>query len=116
MDGVGDVSFSNLEIYDLYEGSDLGSELCGEYWDGVHDSFPPGFAGGGHFLQNTPYFYGYTGNRVHGMFTDWANFSFSGNINIHDLTSETGLVRGKFHVTRVVVSFHGFLLHLLNFK
>ena len=90
MDGVNDVSFTNLEIADLYEGSPLGSELCGEYWEGDMK-----FDGGGHFLQNTPYFYGYTGNRVHGIMMDWANVSFSGQIDIHDLTSETGLVRGN---------------------
>lgn len=91
MDGVNDVRFTNLEIYDLYEATPLGSELCGEYWEG-NDLF----VGGGHFLQNTPYFYGFTGNRVHGIFTDWANVSFAGDIRIHDLISETGLVRGLF--------------------
>lgn len=90
MDGVDNVNFRDLDIYDLKEQSPLGSELCGEYWD--EDS--RFFNGGGHFLTNTPYFYGYTGNRVHGIFTDWADFSFSGDINIYDLTSETGFVRG----------------------
>ena len=89
MDGVEDVAFTNLEIYDLEEQSALGSELCGEYWGQASL-----FDGGGHFLQNTPYFYGYTGNRVHGIFSDWADFTFFGEISIHDLTSETGLVRG----------------------
>jgi len=90
MDGVDNVNFRDLEISDLREQSPLGSDLCGEYWD--EDS--RFFNGGGHFLTNTPYFYGYTGNRVHGIFTDWADFSFSGEINVHDLTSETGFVRG----------------------
>jgi len=90
---VNDVTFTNLEISDLYEASPLGSELCGEYWECDY-GFGDNFHGGGHFLQNTPYFYGYTGNRVHGIFADWANVSFSGKIDIHDLTSETGLVRG----------------------
>jgi len=89
MDGVNDVSFSNLEIYDLFEDSPMGSNLCGEYWEGDHS-----FTGGGHFLQNTPYFYGFTGNRVHGMFMDWANVTVSGEVSLHDLSSETGLVRG----------------------
>jgi len=90
MDGVENVAFRNLEIADLVESSPLGTELCGPYWDEDDRSFD----GGGHFLTNTPYFYGYTGNRVHGIFTDWASFSFSGEISIHDLHSETGLVRG----------------------
>ena len=92
MDGVDEVKFTDLEIYDLHEASPLGSELCGEYWDGTEEL--GNFEGGGHFLQNTPYFYGYTGNRAHGIFTDWANVSFSGQIDIHHLSSETGLVRG----------------------
>ena len=90
MDGVDDVSFTNLEISDLYEASPLGSELCGEYWDEGANAF----AGGGHFLQDAPYFYGYTGNRVHGIFMDWANVSIAGQFEIHHLSSETGLVRG----------------------
>ena len=90
MDGVENVNIHNLEIYDLYEGSGLGSELCGDYWEQTQDAF----TGGGHFLQNTPYYYGYTGNRVHGIFTDWANATISGTVDIHHLTSETGLVRG----------------------
>ena len=90
MDGVENVSFRDLEVWDLEEQSSLGSELCGEYWDDDSRFFD----GGGHFLTNTPYFYGYTGNRVHGIFTDWAEFSFSGDVSIHDLRSETGLVNG----------------------
>ena len=90
MDGVENVKFRNLEISELEEQSALGSELCGKYWD--EDS--RFFDGGGHFLTNTPYFYGFTGNRVHGIFTDWAQFEFSGNVFIHDLRSETGFVRG----------------------
>ena len=90
MDGVENVQFRNLEIRELEERSALGSELCGKYWD--EDS--RFFDGGGHFLTNTPYFYGFTGNRVHGIFTDWAQFEFSGHILIHDLRSETGFVRG----------------------
>ena len=66
MDGVEDVVFSDLQIYDLAEYSDLGSELCGPYWDEKHDKFD----GGGHFLQNAPYLYGYTGNMAHGLFLE----------------------------------------------
>ena len=63
MDGVEDVVFTNLKINDLHEKSERGSELCSEYWDEDFTSF----RGMGHFLQNTPYLYGYTGNRAHGM-------------------------------------------------
>ena len=90
MDGVEDANFRNLQIYDLYEAGALGSDFCGEYWTANEQPF----SGGGHFLQNEPYNYGYTGNRVHGMYTDWANVIISGNFEIHNLVSETGLVRG----------------------
>jgi len=90
MDGVENVVFKNLEIYDLHEKAELGSELCGEYWDVL----PLAFTGTGHFLQNSPYFYGYTGNRAHGIMSDWSEYTLSGEISIHDLKSDTGLIRG----------------------
>merc|ERR1719206_65648 len=89
MDGAENVAFENLEIADLHEYADLGSNACGEYWDS--DVLPP--HGKGHFLQNSPYLYGYTGNMVHGIFTDWARYSLSGEVSIHGLNSRTGLVR-----------------------
>jgi len=89
MDGADNVHFDNLEISDLVEYSELGSNVCGEYWD---EDFH-GFGGKGHFLQNAPYLYGYTGNMAHGLFTDWARYSLSGEVSIHGLESHTGLVR-----------------------
>jgi len=89
MDGTDNVHFDNLEISDLVEYSELGSNVCGEYWD---EDFH-GFGGKGHFLQNAPYLYGYTGNMAHGLFTDWARYSLSGEVSIHGLESHTGLVR-----------------------
>ena len=90
MDGVERVSFVDLKISDLHEHSALGSELCGDYWEGGVFTA----SGRGHALTNTPYFYGYTGNRAHGIFTDWATFTLSGDITIRDIYSDTGLVRG----------------------
>eukprot|EP01083_Nonionella_stella_P298536 1013259_1 len=57
MDGIEDVKYHNLNVYNLYEYSDLGSDKCGKYWD---EDFKQ-FEGKGHFLQNVPYLYGYTG-------------------------------------------------------
>jgi len=90
MDGVENVVFKNLEIYDLHEKAELGSEVCGEYWD----VSPLAFTGTGHFLQNSPYFYGYTGNRAHGIMSDWSEYTLAGDVSIHDLKSDTGLIRG----------------------
>ena len=64
MDGVQNVEFNGLEIADIVEQSALGSDKCGVYWDGLYQKF----MGGGNTLQNSPYLYGYTGNRVHGLF------------------------------------------------
>merc|ERR550525_1983419 len=89
MDGVEDVVFENLEIYNLQESSPLGSELCGEYWESVTL-----FEGGGNVFQNTPYYSGYTGNRVHGIFSDWSVYTMKGDINLHDFVSDTGMIRG----------------------
>lgn len=90
MDGVEGVSFKNLEISDLTEQSEMGSTVCGVYWDEMFQKF----MGGGNTLQNAPYLYGYTGNRVHGIFSDWAQFTLDGDVVIKDLECATGLVRG----------------------
>ena len=52
------------------------------------------FTGGGNVFQNAPYMLGYTGNRAHGMLTDWSSFTLKGEVAIHDIVSDTGLVRG----------------------
>ena len=64
MDGTDSVVFNGLEISNVHEYSELGSDVCGRYWDGNFN----GFTGGGNTLQNAPYLYGYTGNRAHGLF------------------------------------------------
>lgn len=63
MDGVERVTFRDLTIHDVHEHGELGSDLCGEYWNEEWLSFN----GQGNPLQNAPYLYGYTGNRVHGL-------------------------------------------------
>merc|ERR1719447_843036 len=90
MDGVENVVFDGLTISDLHEQSQRGSDLCGEYWDeGFADLY-----GKGNTLQNSPYLYGYTGNRVHGIFSDFSEYTFAGDVAICDLICDTGLVRG----------------------
>merc|ERR1712130_233121 len=90
MDGVEDVVFRDLKISDLHEQSQRGSDLCGEYWD---EGFTR-FIGKGNTLQNAPYLYGYTGNYAHGIFSDWSTYTFSGEVEVSSLVSDTGLVRG----------------------
>jgi len=92
MDGVEDVTFDGLTITGLHEQSLKGSELCGEYWDGNSKGFTR-FFGQGNTLQNEPYLYGYTGNYLHGIFSDFAEYKLTGQTEISNLISDTGLVR-----------------------
>merc|ERR550525_1167333 len=101
MDGVEGVSFNNLEISDLTEQSEMGSTVCGVYWDEMFQKF----MGGGNTLQNAPYLYGYTGNRVHGIFSDWAQFTLDGEVKITDLECATGMVRGLGLYTHTDLTF-----------
>merc|ERR1719273_379560 len=101
MDGVEEVVFENLEIYNLQESSPLGSELCGEYWSSVTL-----FQGGGNVFQNTPYYYGYTGNRVHGIFSDWSEYTLKGDISFSDFQCDTGLVIGLGLYTHTEMTWH----------
>merc|ERR550525_106468 len=90
MDGVEDVTFRDLTISNLHEESAKGSNLCSDYWDEPYNRF----FGKGNTLQNAPYLYGYTGNLMHGIFSDFSTFSFEGDVQIGRLVCDTGLVRG----------------------
>lgn len=68
----------------------------------------------GHFLQNTPYLYGYTGNMIHRIFSDWTSFSIQSNINIHDIYSKTGLVRGSGLYTNNKLTFGDTQINIFN--
>merc|ERR1719159_1776634 len=100
MDGVDNVVFDGLTISGIQESSPLGSELCGEYWDGTTL-----FAGEGNVFQNTPYYYGYTGNRVHGIFSDWSVYTLKGDITFSDFECDTGLVIGLGAYTHTEMTF-----------
>eukprot|EP01084_Bolivina_argentea_P036369 67300_1 len=102
IDGVNDITFNNLNIYNLHEYSPIGSFLCTDYWEGNMENF----FGTGHFLQNTPYLYGYTGNMVHGIFADFAQITISGESNINDLYSGTGLVYAIASYTSVNIDIY----------
>lgn len=64
--------------------------LCLKYWT---EGFQ-GFTGGGNVFQNAPYMMGYAGNIAHGLMSDWSSFTLSGEVAVHDMVSDTGLVRG----------------------
>jgi len=100
MDGAERVEFKGLDVYNLYESGDAGSELCGEYWDGDYSRME----GGGNVHQRAPYLYGFTGNMAHGLMSDWSSFSLEKAINVHHIYSKTGLVRalGLYTKTEVI--------------
>jgi len=102
MDGMTGISFDGLHIYDLHEQGALGSPLCGEYWDS--DMSEHNY-GGPNIFQNTPYLYGYTGNYVHGIFSDFAEMKMSGDIKFEDIKSDTGLARAIGFYPQSTVSF-----------
>merc|ERR1712113_588232 len=53
--GVSNVQFKgNINIYNLYDSSNLGSTLCGQYTKA-------------NFGQQLPYSYGFSGNMIHGI-------------------------------------------------
>jgi len=113
MDGVENVVFDGLEISDVVETSALGNEVCGAYWDGLFQRF----MGEGNTLQNAPYLYGYTGNRVHGIFSDWAEYTFKGDVVLEDFECTTGLIRGIGMYTNSDVTWDsGSSLKMKNFN
>jgi len=87
VDGVDNVVVSNLEIYELYDYSTVGSEKCGEYEAGG------GNIQGGHFLQKRPMQMGFSGNMMQGISVDYCEVSMS-DIYVHDIGSATGLAFG----------------------
>ena len=103
LDGVENVAFRGLDVYNLYESSSIGSVKCGDYWDGDFGHFE----GGGHFYQRVPYLYGFTGNMAHGLMSDWSSLSMESDINIHHIYSQTGLVRGIGLYTQSKLQFYG---------
>merc|ERR550525_1943432 len=103
MDGVEDVTFTDLTISGLHEQSLRGSELCGEYFD---EAGFKTFMGKGNTLQNAPYLYGYTGNYIHGIFSDFAEYTLDGDTRIEGLISDTGLAYaiGMYRETQITFS------------
>ena len=86
LDGIDNAELNNIEIYDMYDYTKLGSELCGEYDWGFHN-------GGGHFLQKMPMQTGFSGNMVQGISIVNSDATLS-DINVHDIGSATGLTYG----------------------
>ena len=83
LDSIDEFEISNVHIYDLYDYTKQGSQLCGEYTTKER----------GHFLQTSPIQYGFSGNMVHGINIMGSTGKLS-NINVHDIGSASGLAHG----------------------
>ena len=83
LDGVEEFAMNNIHIYDMYDYTKRGSEVCGPYTTKLK----------GHFLQTSPIQYGFSGNMVHGI-NIMQGIGRLSNINIHDIGSASGLAHG----------------------
>ena len=83
MDGVEQFELKNVHIYDLYDYTKQGSQICGPYTTKSK----------GHFLQTSPIQYGFSGNMAHGINIMQGSGKLS-DIYIHDIGSASGLAHG----------------------
>ena len=88
LDGVKHVSIDNVEIYNLHDVTPSGETVCGEYTEFDPDT------GGGHLAQQLPMQKGFSGNKVQAITFNSAYDITLGDMSIHDLESDTGLVTG----------------------
>ena len=79
LDGVSSFSLENIEIFNMYDYTELGSEICGDY-DGSKLS-------NGRFL---PMQSGFSGNMIHGIHALNSDGEFK-SINVHNIGGGTGL-------------------------
>ena len=87
LDGVQNVQIKDLSIYNLYDSTPIGSELCGEYDDLSCASCAND---GGHFRQTQPMQIGFTGNMNQAININAAIDVTIENINIDTIESKTG--------------------------
>eukprot|EP01084_Bolivina_argentea_P090521 163099_1 len=81
MDGVQHAHVSNVQIYNLFSETPLGSDACGTY---THNN------DGGHIAQKAPMQVGFSGNTVQGIALNAADNIKISDIFIHDVQSHTG--------------------------
>merc|ERR1712130_837360 len=80
IDGVQDYNLENIHIHDIENWGDLGSDACGQY---EQITFENGVD------VDKDIQYGYTGDNVHGILTDYAYGTIK-NVNINNLKSLYG--------------------------
>jgi len=92
-DGVMNATINNVKISNLFEDSNLGSDLCGEY-DTMFQT------------QRIPFQIGYSGNIAQGMSLDYTT-AFVNDITIDNIESSTGLTTGISLWYGSIVKFSG---------
>ena len=80
LEGAKNVEIDNLEISNLYNYADLGSEVCDDTTN--------------HLPIKTPFVRGYAGNNIDGIDISYAQVTSMSNVNIYNLHSQTGSVSG----------------------
>ena len=101
LDGISKFTLDNIEIYNMYDFTSLGTDICGSY-DGTRQS-------NGHFLQKVPMQQGFSGNMVHGIHIVNSDGELK-DINVHDIGSATGLAFGVSVYKKSDVVMNGDLL------
>ena len=91
LDGVEDVQISNIEIYNLFEMTPLGTDFCGKYDGSMAETQ---YSDAGHFRQTLPMQIGFSGNMNQGINMNSATKVVINNAKIYNLHSNTGPVHG----------------------
>jgi len=86
LDGVKDITISNLQIYNLKDSTPVGKETCGNYESFYWDSGESG----GHFRQTFPMQIGFSGNMNQAINVNAAENIILKDIEINNIESETG--------------------------
>jgi len=90
LDGVQNVTITNLEIYNLKDSTPVGKDTCGNY-DGFCVACG---SSGGHFRQTLPMQSGFSGNMNQAVNVNAAENIVFENIKIDNIESETGAAIG----------------------
>jgi len=80
LDGVSNITVTNVKVSNLLEDSNLGSDLCGEY-ETIFQT------------QRVPYQIGYSGNIVQGISIDYSTTHLQ-DVTVENIESSTGLTVG----------------------
>eukprot|EP00486_Rosalina_sp_Unknown_P011624 CAMPEP_0201591958 /NCGR_PEP_ID=MMETSP0190_2-20130828/189984_1 /ASSEMBLY_ACC=CAM_ASM_000263 /TAXON_ID=37353 /ORGANISM="Rosalina sp." /LENGTH=966 /DNA_ID=CAMNT_0048050509 /DNA_START=186 /DNA_END=3086 /DNA_ORIENTATION=- len=99
IDGVQNFELEDVHIHNLHNWGDLGSDACGEYEEIVFETGVD---------VDKDIQYGYSGDNVHGILTNYAAGSIS-NVRVENLHSWHGTSIGVFIAKGSTVAFDGYV-------